>query len=84
MKAKLISAIFLTALIVPCYAGTDCTGCDQSTKRAPERVPSGTEKTQLTKHSRSTISHRENKGFCRDFHCVYASGTPWWPGAPGD
>jgi len=33
---------------------------------------------------RTAMAHSERAGFCRDFYCRHASGSPWWPGAPGD
>ena len=33
---------------------------------------------------RTAMSHLQHAGFCRDFYCVHASRSPWWPGAPGD
>jgi hypothetical protein len=33
---------------------------------------------------RTAMPHLKHAGFCRDFYCVHASRSPWWPGAPGD
>jgi hypothetical protein len=41
-------------------------------------------KIHMNHRYRTAMSHRERAGFCRDRYCFHASGTPWWPGAPGD
>ncbi|PYJ53548.1 MAG: hypothetical protein DME82_13770 [Verrucomicrobia bacterium] len=42
------------------------------------------QKIHVNHRYRTAMSHRERAGFCRDRYCSHASGSPWWPGAPGD
>jgi hypothetical protein len=71
---------------IPCKAED---GSVQGDKEYPSlRVVSKPRPAQRTVSTHRTrrvaLAHKERAGFCRDFYCVHAAGTPWWPGAPGD
>jgi hypothetical protein len=53
-------------------------------KRLTSTAPEQQRKIHVNHRYRMAMAHRERTGFCRDFYCIHASRTPWWPGAPGD
>jgi hypothetical protein len=84
MKTSLFVVLaVLMALVVPCKAGSDCEGCDANQKKPAQKVSLKAKKaTPQVLVARSQPVAKA--GFCRDFYCKHAAGSPWWPGAPGD
>ncbi len=77
---------FLLALIVApsfsCEAG-DGSGATEK-KNAKSSSSSQHRSVQRNRQPRVAQSRPDRAGFCRDWYCTRATGSPWWPNAPGD
>jgi hypothetical protein len=86
MKIKRVAAVFLfvSAMAPWLLCKADDGSVMGEMKRPAQNASKKSQKTHLEHRSRVTLAHPERAGFCRDFYCIHASGSPWWPGAPGD
>ena len=74
-------------LVVTAMPWLSCEAGEDSTARERKKLTPATEqrhKIRVSHQSQVAMAHPKRAGFCRDFYCVHAGRSPWWPGAPGD
>jgi hypothetical protein len=88
LSNDMMRRVALLTLIAVGFVPSFCIAEDGSVsgekKEPAQNASKKSQKTYVVHRPRVAVAHPHRAGFCRDFYCAHASGSPWWPGAPGD